>query len=129
MGDMFLSDNVGRRVPPHVHACAPVAASGVTLTDAATGGDHTQTVVGGATYAFTCLPNIADQGTEMDDTFVFGLADATAEANQIWICPPYQTIIIQVPVGTTSLHYQSLANGGSGKLRRIHQSNNTYDTP
>lgn len=110
----YVHDNAGRRVAPHPHMLAPVAASGVTLTDAATGADHTQTVVGGATYAFTC--NV--DGTN-DDTFHFGVADITAAANILWVCPPAQTIVIQVPADVTSLHYQSLANGGSGWLRRL----------
>lgn len=94
--------------------CAPVKGSGVTLTDAATGGDHTTTVVAGATYAFT-----ANLGGQDDDTFHFGLADITAAANIEWVCCPGETITIQIPFGYTSLHYQSLANGGKGWLRRL----------
>lgn len=111
---MIHIDNADRRVGPHPNMCAPVASSGVKLTDAATGADHTQTVVSGATYLFTT--NVDNTN---DDTFHFGVADVTAAANVLWVCPPAQTIVIQIPDGITSLHYQSLANGGAGWLRRL----------
>jgi len=119
MSEVYLSDNDGRRVPPHPNASNPVAASGVTLTDAATGGDETQTVVGGATYAFTCRPAPVAGGNATDITFEFGILAITTAANIIWVCPPGETIIIQMPQNETTLHYQSLANGGSGFLRRL----------
>lgn len=115
MGYTYLSDNIGRRVPPHPNMAAPVAASGVTLTDAATGGDHEQTVVGGATYALTVVPGDGSA----DYTFIAGIANITAAANIIWVCPAGQTILIQVPGAVTSLHYASLGAGGTAYLRRL----------
>lgn len=112
----YLSDNGGRRVPPDVRAANPVAASGITLTDAATGGDETQAVIAGGVYVFTCRPDATN-----DDTFIFGVAAVTTAANILWVCVPGETVIIQVPDDVTTLHYMSLTNGGSGYLRRLQQ--------
>jgi len=110
----YLVDNGGHVVPPDPRCAMPVAGSGVTLTDAATGGDHTETVVNGGLYAFTCRDN-----KTTDTTFVFGIADATAAANVLWVCVPGETILIRIPDGNVALHYQSVANGGTGYLRRL----------
>lgn len=115
----YLSDNIGRRVPPHPNMAAPVAASGATLTDAATGADHTQAVVGGATYAFTCRPAPYASGTMTDTTFIFGILTVATAANIEWVCTPAQTVILQIPNTVSSLHYMSLGSGGSGFLRRL----------
>ena len=101
MNDLYLGD-----------AAVVVPGSGATLTDAATGGDHTQAVEPGATYAFTC-------GIVANSTFVFGIADITSAGNVLWAAPPQTTCLIRVPAGVTVLHYESLANGGIGYLRRL----------
>ena len=114
MNEVYVSDNQGRRVPPDVLAANPVAASGQTLTDAATGGDHTATVVGRATYAFTCNPAVANGNC------IFSITGSILTAANIeWVCCVGETIIIQVPQAVTTLHWESLANGGGGWLRRI----------
>lgn len=105
-----LIDNNGHIVPPGCAAADPILASGQTITDAATGADHEATVVAGAMYAFTCL---------IAGGMVFGLATVAVAANIIWACGFNETIIIQIPEGYTTLHYQSPTSGGSGYLRRI----------
>jgi hypothetical protein len=102
MNDLYLGD-----------AATVVASSGVTLTDAATGGDHTQTVVPGATYAVTASPAV-DGGH-----FHFGVATILTAANILWVCCTGETVLIRIPDDVTSLHYQSLANGGTAWLRRL----------
>lgn len=102
MNDLYLGD-----------AATPVAGSGVTLTDAATGGDHSQTVVPGATYAVTVSPAVAG------GHFHFGLASILTAANILWACCTGETILIRIPDNVTALHYQSLANGGTAWLRRL----------
>jgi len=101
MNDINLSD-----------AAVPVAGSGQTLTDAATGGDHAVTVVPGATYALTTNDTAAN-------TFLLGVATILTAANILWVCPPSHTIIIRVPSDVTALHYESLVNGGVAYLRRL----------
>jgi hypothetical protein len=109
-GHVKLSDNSGNMVPPGCAAPDPILASGQTLTDAATGADHEATVVAGAMYAFTCL---------IAGGMVFGLATTMTAANIVWACGFNETIIIKIPEGYTTLHYQSPTSGGSGYLRRI----------
>jgi len=121
MSIAYVSDNGGVLVPPHPNASNPKAATGQTLTDAATGGDETATVTPGALYAFTARPGPVAGGTLTDTTFVFGLATILTAKNVIWICAPGETILIQVPAGYTSLHYESLGSGGSGYLRELKQ--------
>jgi hypothetical protein len=111
--EVYLSDNNGNRVPPGIMAADPIAASGIELTDAAIGADHTQTVVGGATYAVTFI------GATNTVGMYFGIADVTTSSNIIWICTAYESCIIKIPDGVTSLHYQGAVNGATVKLRRI----------
>ncbi|MBE3139503.1 MAG: hypothetical protein IMZ53_02865 [Thermoplasmata archaeon] len=105
-----LLDNNGHVVPPGCAAADPIDGSGQTLTDSTTGADHTVTVVAGAMYAFTCL---------IAGGMIFGLATTATAANIIWACGFNETIIIKIPEGYTTLHYQSPTSGGSGYLRRI----------
>jgi len=121
VGIPYVSDNGGVIVPPHPNEGYPVLATGQTLTDAATGGDETATVEAGALYAFTARPGPVAAGTLTDTTFVFGLATILTAANIVWVCPPGETILIQIPAGYTSLHYESLGAGGSGYLRELKQ--------
>jgi hypothetical protein len=101
MNDLILSD-----------AAVPVAGSGQTLTDAGTGGDHEATVVPGATYALTTNDTAVN-------TFVLGVATILTAANILWVVPPASTGIIRVPDDVTTLHYESLVNGGVAYLRRL----------
>ena len=101
MHDLYLGD-----------AATVVAGSGATLTDAATGGDETTTVVPGATYALTTNDTAVN-------TFVLGVATILTAANILWVCPPASTVLIRVPDNVTTLHYESLVNGGVAFLRRL----------
>ena len=109
--EIYSSDNSGNRVPPTPNMGDPVAVSGVTLTDATIGGEHTTTVVGGARYSFTCIEKTG---------MVFGIAACHASApNILWVCPVNKTIIIAIPIGITSLYYNGLENAVVGYLRKL----------
>ncbi len=111
--DTYLSDNAGNRVPPGVASGDPVLASGIKITDAtADGGDHTVTVVAGATY------QIMTDGTT-DGAFLFGIATTATAANIIWFMPESTVRVITIPAGKTSLHYQSLAATGTAYLVKM----------
>jgi len=112
MQEMFLSDNGGNRVPPGVASGDPVLASGIKITDAAAGANHTETVEAGATY------QVMTGGTT-DGAFLFGIATTAVEANVIWFMPESTVRTITIPAGYTSLHYQSLASGGSAYLAKM----------
>ncbi len=107
--EIYLSDNAGHRVPP-ADAPDPVAASGQTLTNGTALAADSTTVVAGATYAFTSM---------ILGGFIFGIAATTTAANIIWACPIFNTIIITIPKGVTTLHYATNVNNGVGYLRRL----------
>ena len=111
--ETYLCDNAGNRVPPGVSSGDPVVASGIKITDTTAGdGDHTETVVAGATYKI-----MVDITT--DGAFLFGVATTATTANVIWFAPEKSVLVIKIPTGITSLHYQSLATGGSAYLVRL----------
>lgn len=107
-GEMYLSDNAGNRVPPHPNETAPVAVSGQTLAPNKET-DTEATVVAGASYAITAV----------EGWFVFGVATTATAANIIWVCTQGQTIVIKIPLGYTSLHYQSGSDDRTAYLRRL----------
>ncbi len=111
--ELYLSDNAGNRVPPGVASGDPVLASGIKITDdTADGGDHAEAVDAGATYQI-----MVDETT--DGAFLFGLATTATAANILWFMPPLTVRVITIPAGYTSLHYQSLASGGSAYLVKM----------
>lgn len=106
----FQADNDGNRMPNHPDAANPILASGQTLTNASADTDTSATVVAGATYAITALNT---------GGFLFGLATTATATNIVWACGLHHTAIIKIPVGYTTLHYQTDTNGGMAYLRRI----------
>lgn len=106
----YSSDNSGNLVPSGVASADPSAGSGQTLTDATIGGDHNVTVVAGEVYAFTAA---------LTGSFFFGIAAVTSAANIIWVCGLYDTIVMKIPVGITTLHYAGSVNGATGYLRKL----------
>jgi hypothetical protein len=110
VAEFYMNDNLGNRsVMPNM--ATPVAGSGLKLTNASADTDGTQTVVAGATYVFTSL---ATGG------FYFSITGVvTTAANVEWVCPIYQSIIIKIPEGVTSLHFATTVNSGVGYLRRL----------
>lgn len=113
MQEMFLCDNGGNRVPPGVASGDPVLGSGITISDGtADGDDHAETVEAGATYQI-----MVDKTT--NGAFLFGLATTATPANILWFMPPLTVRVITIPAGYTSLHYQSLASGGSAYLVKM----------
>ena len=97
MQEFYLSDNVGNRVPPGCASGAPALASGVTLTDASTGADHTTTLTQGKTY------KVMTNATG-------GIATTATAANILWFLPPSAVMVFTMPIGYTTLHYQGLVN-------------------
>jgi len=106
-----LLNNNGENAPVGALDAAPVfSQTAQTATDAATGGDHTFTVAAGTAYVVVCT-----------QAFVFGLADVTTAANVRWVCPAGGASVIRVPLGYTTLHYQTLVNGGIVYLVELKQ--------
>ena len=113
MGEVYQSDNSGNRVPPGIVAADPIVASGILLTDGTIGANHTQTVVAGASYAISLVSAASTLA------MYFGVADVTTDANVIWVVLPYETIVIKIPLGITTLNYEGAANSASVRMRRL----------
>lgn len=106
-----LLNNNGENAPVGALDAHPVLSqTAQTLTDASTGGDHTMTVVAGKAYIVVCT-----------QASVFGVADVTTAGNVRWVCPAGGASVVRIPVGYTSLHMQSLVNGGIVYLVEISQ--------
>jgi hypothetical protein len=106
-----LLNNEGFNSPPGALDAAPVISqTAQTLTDAVTGGDHTMTLEAGHAYVVVCT-----------QASVFGLADITTADNVRWVCPAGGASVIRMPIGYTTLHLQSLVNGGIIYLVEITQ--------
>ena len=108
-GEVYISDNSGNRTPGHPNCADPVLASGQVVTAGSKDTDAAITVVAGVMYAITSL-----YGHHM-----FGIATTGTAANVIWACPAGKTIIIRVPLGYTSLHYQTPSDSRKFILRRL----------
>jgi hypothetical protein len=97
-----LLNNDGFNAPVGALDAAPVLdQTAQTLTDGTTGGDHTMTVEAGHAYVVVCT-----------QASVFGLADITTADNVRWVCPAGGASVIRIPLGYTTLHLESLVNGG-----------------
>lgn len=108
MSQVYSSDNAGHRVPPHPNLSDPVLASGQTI--AASGKDTNAeiTVVAGESYAITSI-----------GFHVLGIATTATAANIIWAVSDGHTIVIKIPAGYTSLHYQTPSNTRTLYLRKL----------
>lgn len=108
--ETYLSDNAGNRVPP-ADAPDPVAGTGQTLTNASADTNTTCTVEGGASYALTA---------QEVGGFYLGIGNVINNAaNIIWACPVGKTIIINIPLGMTTLRYAVDTANAIGYLRRL----------
>ncbi len=106
--EIFHSDNVGNRVPPHPNMGAPTLGSGARLRPSKNI-NTVYTVVAGASYAITSRKSY----------FIFGLATTATDANAIWACPAGRTIVIKIPANYTSLHYQGYDDNPELHIRRL----------
>jgi len=110
MGETYLSDNDGNKVSPGVASGDPVAASGIKITDATIGADHTQTLVAGATYQISA--------TEVGG-FIMGILTVATAANILWHVPRSGRLTFKMPAGQTTLYYQGLTNSAVGYITRM----------
>ena len=116
VGEMFLSDNSGNRVPPTPRLANPVAVSGVLL-DAGKDVVGTKTVVGGQSY-------IVSTTGDRSGRWLFSITDVcTTVANIEWVCAQGDKIIIKIPQGVTTLHYLQKDKSGFGYLNTLDPEN------
>lgn len=107
-----LIDNGGFTIPPGALGYTPVLASGITLTDATTGGNHTQALTAGKTY-------IAMADATAGGNWLLGVADVTTAANAVWFVPVSGVLVFHMPAGYATLNYECLASGGKLYLARL----------
>jgi len=108
-----LLDNSGHIVPPNPKTIHPVAASGITLTMTASGNDYTQTVEQGQSYAVTF---VATAGKVM---FLSITGVTSTAANIEWVVMANDTIIIHIPIGSTTLYFEGDESGKKAYLRKL----------
>jgi len=89
---MKCSLTTGAAVSPTPNDSQPVDATGQTLSSLT---NATLTVAPGV-YALTCAVGYV----------VAGWLTTAAAANILFVCPEGKTIIIDVPIGVTTLHYK-----------------------
>lgn len=100
-----ILNNAGHNAPPGALDAAPVLSqTAQTATDSTTGGDHELTLAAGKAYL------VMTTGT---GGFIFGLAATTTAGNIRWMCPANWAVVIRMPIGYTTLHYQGLVNGST----------------
>ena len=97
VGEMFSCDNSGNRCGPHPDISDPVQGTGQNVSAASKDIDGTVTVEAGKMYAITCIKG----------AHIFGIATTATATNVVWACGSGHTIIIRIPMGYTSLHYQT----------------------
>lgn len=97
MGEHYSCDNSGNRTGPHPGISDPVLGSGQNVSAGARNTNEEVTVVAGEMYAITCIKGV----------HIFGIADTDDAENCIWACGSGHTIVIRIPYGYTSLHFQT----------------------
>lgn len=107
-GEFYQSDNSGNRVS-HPHTADPVLGSAQKVVAGSKDTNATITVVAGQAYIVTSL----------EGHHVFGIATTATAANCVWAASQGVTIIIKVPHGYTSLHYQSPSNSRTFYIRKL----------
>ncbi len=108
--EVYLTDNSGNRVPPHPGAANPVAVSGQTKATGTAGDDLTLTVVAGAIYALTGI------GTAV----LVSITGVTSTAANIeWVAPANVTILIKIPIGSTTLYFEGDTGTKNVYIRRL----------
>jgi len=110
MSDNYASNQAGHRINPATDSDRMVAASGQKLTCAAADTDYTLTVVAEARYVITA---------DATGVIYLGILEIATDANKIWNIGPGGAIGIEIPTGTTTLHYGSDSAGTIGRLARI----------
>ena len=111
--EVYSSDNSGNRIPGDVHASDPVAASGITLAMTTSGEDYTQTLEEGQMYAITF---VATAGKVM---FASITGVTSTAANIEWIFYAGVPHIFRMPIGKTTLYFESDESAKSAYVRKL----------
>ena len=105
----YSCDNSGNKTPPHPDLSDPVLGTGQKVVAGSKDVNATITVVAGATYAITSITG----------SHIFGLATTATDANCVWAVGQGNTIVIKIPAGYTTLHYQTPSDSRVFYLRQL----------
>ena len=114
VGEVFISDNYGNRVPPTAQMVDPVPASGITISLAVSGTDYTQTLVAGQLYAITFVSTTA---TDRMFASITGVTSTTA--NIEWVFMANITYVFRMPFGKVTLYCESNATSMFAYVRKL----------
>ncbi len=110
MGEQVnVLDNSGNLTGPHPDISDPVLASAQKVVAGSKDANATIDVESGKMYAITSLIG----------AHVFGIATTATAANCIWAAPAGKTIVIRVPIGYTTLHYQTPSDSRVFYIRKL----------
>ena len=109
MGETYLSDNHGNRVPPHPDLSDPVLGTGQVVVAGSKDVNATVDVEAGCSYAITSLIG----------HHIFGIATTATTTNVVWAAPAGKTIVIKIPLTYTALHYQTPSDSRKFVLRKL----------
>lgn len=102
-------DNSGNMTGPHPDISDPVLGSAQKVTAGSKDTNATITVEQGKMYAITSI----------DGSHVFGIATTATAANCVWAVGEGRTIVIRVPIGYTTLHYQTSDDNRVFYIRKL----------
>ena len=109
VNEAFSCDNSGNRTGPHPDISDPVLGTGQSVVAGSKNTDATITVEAGKSYAITSLIG----------SHIFGIATTATATNIVWAVGAGHTIVIRIPFGYTSLHYQTPDNNRKFILREL----------
>ena len=113
VGEMFLCDNKGNRVPAFRNCVDPVPASGITISTGVEGSDVEQTLVAGQLYAIILQ--------ESDGYAILASATGVTStaANIEWVFPSNQWCVFRMPFGKTTLYFEGTGGNMTGYIVKV----------
>ena len=111
VGEVYISDNSGNRIPGDAHCPDPVPASGITL--AIDGNEQTEELVGGEMYAITYIDAVAKKMLAS----ITGVT--TTDANIEWVFAANETYVFHMPMDKTTFYYCGDTAQTSAYLRKL----------
>ena len=109
VSEQYSCDNSGNRTGPHPDISDPVLGTGQVVTAGSKDTNASITVEAGKSYAITSLIG----------SHIFGIATTATATNVVWAVGEGHTIVIRIPFGYTSLHYQTPDNSRRFILREL----------
>lgn len=113
VGEVFLTDNKGNRVPAFASCVDPVPASGITISTGVEGSDVEQTLVAGQLYAIILQ--------ESDGYAILASATGVTStaANIEWVFPSNQWCVFRMPYGKTTLYFEGTGGNMTGYIVKV----------